>query len=109
MEAECGQNPLIYQKWLFLAAKLEADPSLLEIPLCNIGRWMKGGRLGNITPLEWWRERILRARESEQGMEELLAILRCDDDEIRRMKSCSPFPGVLGREERDRFTCAWTH
>jgi hypothetical protein len=42
-------------------------------------------------------------------MEHLLALLRDDGESARQLKSCSPFPGVLTREERDRFTCAWTH
>ena len=106
---ETGQNPIIYQRWLFLAGKLERDPGLLSIPLENIGRWVEAGRLGNPWALIEWKKIILAAQESEGGMAALLDFLRDDGERARQLKSCSPFPGVLTREERDKFTCAWTH
>ena len=103
------QHPNEFKRWLFMADKLEREPALLEIPLGNIERWLAAGRHANVGPLLWWRDVIRRAGESGQAMAELLAFLRDDGEEARRMKSCSPFPGVLTREERDRFRCAWTH
>jgi hypothetical protein len=102
-------NPVIYQQWLFTAHKIERDPSLLEIPLANIARWITSRRLGNVQPLEQWREIVLEAQHSREGLAKLLELLRSDDEESRRMKSCSPFPGVLTKEERRQFTCSWTH
>jgi hypothetical protein len=102
-------NPLIYQRWLFTADKIERQPELLEIPLKNIDRWIKMDRLGDVRPLIQWRERIERARISEEGFAELLAFLRDDGEYARYLKSCSPFPGVLTKEERRKFSCAWTH
>lgn len=67
-----GQHPLIYQRWLFLASKLEGDVGFLEIPLRNIARWIEGGRLGSDWALVEWRGMIERARGSEEGFGELL-------------------------------------
>ena len=102
-------QPLIYQKWLFLADKLERQPDLLIIALENIERWIKGGRLADTRKLDEWRQIIEAARADRQGMEALLELLRRDGEEVRLLKSCSPFAGVLTREERDQFTCAWSH
>ena len=102
-------NPVIYQQWLFTADKIERDPSLLEIPLANIARWITSKRLGNLEPVRQWREIIIDAQNSQTGLARLLEFLRSDDEESRRMKSSSPFPGVLTDEELDRFSCTWTH
>jgi hypothetical protein len=102
-------NPLIHERWLYTADKIEGNPALLEIPLKNIARWIEMGRLGDIRPLVLWRERIEKAQASQEAFADLLAFLRDDGEDARFMKSCSPFPGVLTKEERRRFTCAWTH
>ena len=104
-----GQNPLVFQRWMFLAEKIEGDPQLLAIPLRNIERWLAEGRIGNPWALEKWRDIIDAAKASEAGIRSLLALLRNDGERARQLKSCSPFAGVLTREERDQFTCAWTH
>ena len=106
--AQFDQNPLILKRWLFLADKLEAQLDLLSIPLDNIERWIIAGRIGNTWALDEWKLMIQKAQDSEEGLRELLAFLRNDDERSRQLKSCSPFPGVLTREERDMFTCAWT-
>ncbi len=103
------QHPLIYQRWLFLADKLESDPDLLDIPIQNICRWLAAGRIGDTWALKEWRGMIENARQSDAAMLKLLTLLRNDGEKARQLKSCSPFPGVLTRNERDRFTCAWTH
>ena len=96
-------------EWLSTADKIERRPELLEIPLKNIARWVAMGRLGDVRALILWRERIEKARVSPESFADLLAFLRDDGEEARFMKSCSPFPGVLSKEERRQFTCAWTH
>lgn len=102
-------NPIIHQRWLFTADKIERQPELLEIPLKNITRWIAMDRLGDVRPLLTWRGLIETAQASPEGFAALLELLRCDDEDARFLKSCSPFPGVLSREELDRFKCAWTH
>ncbi len=109
LDQDADQHPMIYQRWLYLADKLEGNPDLLEIPLQNISRWKAAGRLGNDWALEKWRHLIENARHNEEGTLELLNLLRSDGEKARQLKSCSPFPGVLTRSERDQFTCAWTH
>jgi hypothetical protein len=106
---EAVTQPLIHQRWLFLAGKLEKRPELLGIPVSNICRWKQNGRLADTRFLDRWQEMIRSARASDLGMRELLDFLRQDGEGTRELKSCSPFAGVLTREERDQFTCAWTH
>ena len=108
-DAIAGQNPLVFKRWMFLSDKIKNEPELLEVPLRNIDRWMNSGRIGNSWALREWRTIIEAARGSDEGMESLLCLLRSDEERARQLKSCSPFPGVLTREERDQFTCAWTH
>lgn len=99
-------NPLIHESWLYTADKIERQPELLDIPLQNIERWIAMDRLGDVRPLITWREMIERARQSAEGFYELLTFLRDDGEYARYLKSCTPFPGVLNKEERRRFACA---
>jgi hypothetical protein len=108
-QAQLNTQPLVFKRWLFLADKLEEQPELLVTPLKNIKNWISNGRLADTRILVEWREMIERSRASDEGMAELLEFLRSDGEKTRAMKSCSPFAGVLTREERDQFTCAWTH
>lgn len=109
VDVETETQPLIHQRWLFLADKLEKCPELLDIPVSNICRWKQNGRLVDMRFLDRWIEMIRLARSSDVGMRELLDFLRREGEDTRELKSCSPFAGVLTREERDQFTCAWTH
>jgi hypothetical protein len=106
---ESGQNPIILKRWLYLADKLERHPELLSIPIDNIERWLREDRIGNPWALHKWSDKIIQAQSSTNKMNELLKFLRDDGEEARQLKSCSPFAGVLTRDERDLFTCAWTH
>ncbi|MBT8044472.1 MAG: hypothetical protein KJO79_05925 [Verrucomicrobiae bacterium] len=103
------QQPLVAARWLFLADKIEKDAGLLEIPLQNISNWRNSGRLGDTRPLDDWEKMIRAARQRPRGLKDLLVYMRDNSEESRALKSCSPFAGVLTREERDQFTCAWTH
>lgn len=109
MHVELDQHPLILERWRYLADKLEGAPSLLEIPLANIERWIGAGRLGGARFLKEWHEKISQAKESQVEFGKLMDLLRDDGERALQLKSCSPFPGVFTREERDRFTCSWTH
>lgn len=84
--------------WAAIARKVAADPALLAGPLDNISRWLTRGRLHS-APLLEWRELLLQAQASKQGLENLLALLSADDVRAERLKSCSPFPGLLTTEE----------
>lgn len=78
-------NPLIYQRYLFMADKIERQPELLEIPLANIERWIAMDRLGDVRPLIQWREMIEGAQASGVGRR------------ARDSPSCWPSCGTTGR------------
>ncbi|MDI1314360.1 hypothetical protein [Prosthecobacter sp.] len=89
----------------FTADKIEADPSLLEIPLANIDRWLLVSQ-SSAKRLEQWRSIILEAQASVTGMQKLLALLRDQSAEAIFLKEFAPFPGVLTKAERAQFQ--WT-
>jgi hypothetical protein len=92
-------------RFRLIADKIEADPSLLDIPLANIARWLGNGHSA-VTRLEGWRRMILDAKSSEVGMEKLLFILRDQEWESINWKGYSPFPGILNQDEISRL--AWS-
>jgi hypothetical protein len=108
-DPEVHRNPVIQQRWLYTADKIERQPGLLSIPLANIERWLASGALGNPQPLLEWRALIEAAQSCPQGMQALLQLMRDDREEAWYLKTCSPFPGVLTKQERRQFRCAWTH
>jgi len=62
--------------------------------------------------LEQWRTLILAAQTSSDGLARLLEILRDDSEEIRQLKSYSPFVGVLTSRERQKLileSCGFRH
>ncbi len=104
-------NVASYQRFLAIAAKIERDPALLEIPLANMDRWIANGIDGQHR-LEQWRQLILAAQSTASGMEILLAVLHDDGEEARHLKSYSPFAGVLTSKERQALileTCSFHH
>jgi hypothetical protein len=92
------------ERFRLMADKIEADPSLLDIPLANIARWLAKGHSA-VTRLEGWRRMILDAKSSELGLEKLLFILRDQGWESINWKGYSPFPGILTQDEVSRL--AW--
>jgi hypothetical protein len=76
-----------------IAAKLRADPTLLEIARDNLDRWSlaKGG-----SQPYWdaWREILTRP------LEEVLALMVEDSERMTAMRQASPFAGVLTPRER---------
>jgi hypothetical protein len=96
------------ERFRLMADKIEADPSLLDIPLANIARWLAKGHSA-VTRLEGWRRMILDAKASEEGMEKLLFILRDQHWESVMWKDFSPFPGVLTKLELDRLSWTSSH
>lgn len=95
-------------RFRLIADKIEADPSLLDIPLANIARWLGNGHSA-VTRLEGWRSMILDAKASQEGMAKLLFILRDQEWESVMWKDFSPFPGVLTRSELDRLSWTSSH
>ena len=96
------------ERYRLMADKIEADPTLLEIPLANIARWLSQGHSA-VKRLEGWRSMIHDAQTSREGMEKLLFILRDEEWESMMWKGFSPFPGVLTKEELARLSWSSRH
>jgi hypothetical protein len=82
-----------------IATKLEADPSLLERARSNISRW-KNQRGMRPAYLEW--EEILSS-----GMDRILRVLTSEDQASARLRSSTPFTGILSDAERIQLFSRW--
>ena len=80
-----------------IAKKLRTDPTLWDIPKDNIAKWERGR--GRLTPAlrEW--DHILNTNTKEQ----ILSILESDSEESIRLRSSSPFTGILSDSERGKI------
>lgn len=65
-------------RYRLMADKIEADPSLLDIPLANIARWLANGHSA-LQRLEGWRAMLLEAKASRAGLQTVLDILRDEE------------------------------
>ncbi|MBL7095334.1 hypothetical protein ISS22_15325 [candidate division KSB1 bacterium] len=74
--------------------KLRSNPDLWDIPKKNITKWKKMKH--SVTPafIEW--EYILNKNSKEQ----ILFLLESDSEESKRLRSSSPFTGILNERER---------
>ncbi len=77
-----------------IAKKLRNSPELWNIPKNNIRRW-KEERKTVIPAIREW-EHIL----NEYSREQILAVLESDSEEAVRLRSSSPFTGILNDTER---------
>ncbi len=77
-----------------IAKKLRNNPGLWDIPINNIIRWKKN-RKSIISPIAEW-EYILTKHSKEQ----ILALIVSDSEESIRLRSSSPFTGILTANER---------
>lgn len=84
-----------------IATKLEADPSLVERARSNISRW-KNQRGERPAYLEW--EEILSS-----GMDRILHVLTSEDQESARLRSSTPFTGILSDAERIQIFKRWAN
>ena len=80
-----------------IANKLRADPALWNIPMHNISRW-KNRMDGPATAVREW-ENVLNTRSREQ----ILSVLESESEESVRLRSSSPFTGILSDRERKRI------
>jgi len=103
---------MLLQKELFdlIADKIACDPKLLRIPLENIERWIAADHSAPHR-LRQWREIILNAEQSAEGLSSLLAVLRDQSESSVHLKSFDPFPGVLTTHERQDvlLRCGFAH
>jgi len=78
-----------------VAAKLQADPSLLGRARNTLERWL-AQRPGAMPPvLREWQEIL-----SSWPLERILQLLVSADENTRRLRQSSPFCGILSPEER---------
>jgi predicted NACHT family NTPase len=75
-----------------VAAKLEAQPQLLDVARTNLQRWLSANTSAALR--EWWL--LLEVTP----LPALLALLRSPGDEATRLRQSSPFAGLLTQEER---------
>ena len=78
-----------------VAEKLRSTPNeILQIARQNLDRWLNKEN----PALREWKE-ILESKTSE----EIIKIIIQDTDEGQRLRSSSPFAGVLSESERDKI------
>lgn len=79
-----------------IAQKIDADPSLLEIPQQNLDRWRE--RRGEDHPAcAEWRALL------KQPWDHVRVLLVSDTEESSRLRLSSPFAGILTPWERRRI------
>ncbi|MCP4376146.1 MAG: hypothetical protein GY794_08245 [bacterium] len=86
---------------LKVAAKLRVDPELWVIPKQNIQRWEK--MIGESSPALYEWSCILQTSSKE----ETFTILESDPEEAKRLRSSSPFTGILTRSERQEIIASF--
>lgn len=75
-----------------VAKRLEASPELLSVARSNLARWLAH------TPAAALRE--WQTLLDEGSVDQIVGLLRSDDETARRMRQSSPFAGVLTAGER---------
>jgi hypothetical protein len=75
-----------------VAARIEARPELLDVARANVARWISRAHAPALA--EW--QRLL----DELPLQDLLALLRSDDETAVRLRQSSPFAGILSPDER---------
>jgi hypothetical protein len=75
-----------------VAAKLEAQPQLLEVARANLKRWLAARPAAALR--EW--QRLLDSLPLPQ----LVQLLRSPEEEAARLRQSSPFAGILSLAER---------
>ena len=78
-----------------IAFKLRKNPALWDIPKSNIERWKLNNEQIASAILEW--ENILNTKTRDQ----ILTLLESDSEEMIRLRSSSPFAGILNSNERN--------
>jgi hypothetical protein len=81
-----------------VAKRLRAEPkAVLERARQNLDRWTEGDTFGpgDLASLEEWRQIL-----DEEGVGRLIEIMTDPSDEGQRLRSSSPFVGVLSPELR---------
>lgn len=77
-----------------IVKKLRSDPELWAVPNNNLIKWKKINRWLAPALTEW--ERILNTYPKDQ----ILSLLEGDSEDAARLRSSSPFTGILTEDER---------
>ena len=83
-----------------IAAKIDADPSLLKVPIENIHRWERQAGYRPPANDEWLE--ILESR----SWPEVRHILVSSDENSTRLRQSTPFTRILTQRERYRIRAA---
>ena len=75
-----------------VAAKLEAQPELLDLARANLQRWL---RLNPAPALREWADLL-----DSLSVPALVELLRSADQRATRLRQSSPFAGLLSAQER---------
>jgi hypothetical protein len=80
-----------------IAQKISRDPDLLERARANLERW--SAQSGEPLPVYFreWREVL------ERPWLEIAAFITCMSEDATRLRSSSPFAGVLTADERNQI------
>jgi hypothetical protein len=80
-----------------IAKILRENPDLWDVPQKNIAKWQR--QRSNASPVYTeWKEIL-----DTKSRNEILSILEDRSEEAIRLRSSSPFTGILSRDERDRI------
>ena len=79
-----------------IAAKIRAQPALLDVARSNLDRWLARSEPGHPPSPAWteWREIL-----SDPDLSRILALLTDPSEEGHRRRQSSPFAGILSVEE----------
>jgi hypothetical protein len=84
-----------------IAQKISRDPKLLDKARTNLERWLAKSERPLSGYLDEWREVLARP------WPEIAELMTSMNDEATRLRSSSPFAGILTAEERDQIYAAF--
>ena len=79
-----------------MAARVEKDPSLRQIAVATLERWLETPS-ASVPYLLRWRELLLG------DLHELLAVMRSDGEAATALRQCTPFGGAPFISHTERF------
>ncbi len=82
-----------------VAEKLKGNYELINIARNNLQRWMQTGKdFEDVGAWVDWKE-ILET----SSIDEVIEVITADTDEGQRLRSSSPFVGIISQDERKRI------
>ncbi len=87
---------------LKIIEKLQQHPELWRVPEQNLQRWET--QMDGLSPALYEWSRILHSCSKE----EIVALLQSSSEEADRLRSSSPFTGILSQKERENILSTFT-